>query len=131
MPVVFVVDTQTRSKNRVRRMLDAANRAISQSLDLPRNSVWVRYDPGKPEYYWEGDTGQVPPQGRPVFVIVRLREGRDPKKIKKLYPALSRAVAHAFDMDPNFVWIRLEEMNPKLVGQGAYSYAELMKRKKK
>ena len=129
MPVVFVVDTQTHTKVRVRRMLEAANRAVSSALDVPRNSVWVRYDPGKPGNYWEGETGDVPEQGRPVFVFVKMLKGRDPKKIKSMFGKLSSAVGGALGIIPEYVWMRVEEMDADRVGQGAQSYAELRRKK--
>ena len=125
MPVVFVVDTQTRTKPRVRRMLEAANRAICRTLDV----VWVRYDPGKPGHYWEGESGDVPAQGRPVFVFVRMLRGRDPKKIRRMFGELSSAVAGALGMMPEYVWTRVEEMDPEQVAQGSQTYAEFRKQK--
>ena len=125
MPVVFVHDTQTRTKDRVRRMLEAANRAVSRALDLPRNTVWVRYDPGKPGYYWEGEKGEVPTQSRPVFVLIRMLRGRPREKIRPMFAELSTAIAGALNMLPDYVWMRVEELDPELVAQGARTYAEL------
>jgi phenylpyruvate tautomerase PptA (4-oxalocrotonate tautomerase family) len=129
MPVIFVADTQRRPVARVRRMILAANRAVSGTLGVPPNAVWVRYEPGRPEHYGEGADGKVPKEGRPVFVIVRMTEGRDPQKIQALYGPLSSAIATAFGMEPDFVWIRLEEFSSDKVGQGARSYAEIRKQR--
>lgn len=128
MPVLFVADTQKRPVSRVRRMLRSVNAAVSETLELSPNSVWVRYEPGSPDHYGEGKP--VPRGGRPVFVIVRLVEGRDPKKLRRLFGAISSAVADAFKMDAGFVWMRLEEFHTDKVGQGAHSYTELRKKKR-
>ena len=131
MPVLFVSDTQRRAVTRVRRMIRGVSQAVSEALGVPPNTVWVRYDPGAPELYGEGSEGRVPREGRPVFVIVRMTEGRDSKKLQGLYRAISGAVAKAFDMFPDFVWTRIEEFPADRVGQGAMSYAEMRKQKKK
>ncbi|HKS16934.1 MAG TPA: hypothetical protein VJU16_06455 [Planctomycetota bacterium] len=131
MPVIFVEDTQKRDVPKVRRMIRAVNKAVSGTLGLPPNTTWVRYSPGKPEYYGEGETGKVAPDLRPVFVIVRMTDGRDPKQIQKLYGPVSSAIANAFDMFPDFVWMRIEEFHSDKVGQGAHSYTEIRKQKKK
>jgi len=130
MPVIFVSDTQQRSVKRIRRMIRGVNKAVSETLGVPPNTVWVRYDPGKPEFYGEGAEGRVPKDWRPVFVIVRMTEGRDAKKLQALYRPLSSAVAKAFDMFPDFVWTRIEEFPDDRVGQGPMSYAEIRKKKK-
>ncbi|HTF55721.1 MAG TPA: hypothetical protein VK661_00505 [Planctomycetota bacterium] len=131
MPVIFVSDTQRRAVARVRRMIRGVNQAVSETLEVPPNTVWVRYDPGAPELYGEGTAGRVPKEGRPVFVFVRMTEGRDAKRLQGLYRAISGAVAKAFDMFPDFVWTRIEEFPPDRVGQGAQSYAEIRKQKKR
>jgi phenylpyruvate tautomerase PptA (4-oxalocrotonate tautomerase family) len=129
MPVIFVEDTQSRSVPRVRKMIRAVNQAVSGALGLPPNSVWVKYSPGRPDLYGEGADGKVPVDGRPVFVFVRMTEGRDPKLTQKLYAPLSSAVARSFDMLPEYVWVRIEEFPAEKVGQGARSYADLRKKK--
>src|SRR5688572_33270001 len=87
MPVLFVSDTQKRPATRVRRMLRAVNAAVSGTLELSPNAVWVRYEPGSPDHY--GEAGPVPRDGRPVFVIVRMVEGRDTRKVPRLCGAIS------------------------------------------
>ena len=111
-------------------MIRAVNKAVSGTLGLPPNTVWVRYQPGRPDHYGEGADGKVPKDWRPVFVIVRMTNGRDPKQVQKLYGPMSSAIARAFDMYPDFVWIRIEEFSSDKVGQGAQSYTEIRKRKK-
>ena len=128
MPVLFVADTQKRPVARVRRMLRAVNKAVSETIDASPGAVWVRYEPGSPDHYGEGKP--VPRAGRPVFVIVRLVEGRDPKKLERLFGAISSAIAGAFGMDAGFVWMRLEEFHTDKVGQGSLSYTELRKKKR-
>ena len=131
MPVIFVEDTQSRPVPKVRKMIRAVTQAVSGALELPPNTVWVRYSPGRPDLYGEGADGKVPVDGRPVFVFVRMTEGRDPKRIQKLYGPVSSAIAKAFDMFPDFVWIRMEEFHPDKVGQGAKSYTEIRKQRKR
>src|SRR5262245_49763730 len=131
MPVIFVADTQKRPVPRVRKMIRLVNQAVTEALGLPPNTVWVRYEEGRPEHYGEGPTGHVPKDMRPVFVFVQMTEGRDPKKTQLLYGALSSAIAKAFDMFPDFVWIRLEEFHTDKVGQGAHSYTEIRKQRKR
>ena len=131
MPVIFVEDTQTRADTRVRRMIRQVNKAVSETLGLPPNTVWVKYEPGRKAYYGEGQDGSVPKDMRPVFVFVRMTEGRDPKKVQTLYGAVSSAIGKAFDMFPDFVWIRIEEFSSDKVGQGAHTYSELRKKRSK
>jgi phenylpyruvate tautomerase PptA (4-oxalocrotonate tautomerase family) len=131
MPVIFVADTQTRSDVRVRKMIRLVNKAGSAALGLPPNTVWVRYEAGRPEYYGEGPTVNVPKDMRPVFVVARMTEGRAPRKIYRLFRAISSAIAEAFDMFPDFVWVRIEEFHTDKVGQGAHSYTEIRKQKKR
>ena len=129
MPVLFVSDTQKRPVTRVRRMLRAVNAAVSGTLELSPSAVWVRYEPGSPDHY--GEAGPVPRDGRPVFVIVRMVEGRDPRKVHRLFGAISSAIAGAFGMDAGFVWMRIEEFHTDKVGQGAHSYTELRKKRRR
>ena len=131
MPVIFVEDTQSRPVPKVRKMIRAVNKAVSTVLGLTPNTVWVRYSPGRPDLYGEGADGKVPVDWRPVFVFVRMTEGRDPRLVHKLYGPLSSAVAKSFDMFPDFVWIRVEEFSSDKVGQGAHSYTEIRKQKKR
>lgn len=131
MPVIFVADTQARPADRVRKMIRLVSKAVSDTLGLPPNTCWVRYEPGRPEFYGEGVDRNVPKDQRPVFVFVRMTEGRDPKKTQSLYGAVSSAVGKAFDMFPDFVWIRLEEFHTDKVGQGAHSYTEIRKQRKR
>ena len=131
MPVIFVVDTQRRPVLKVRKMMRLVNKAVSDTFGLPPNTVWVRYEEGRADYYGEGPTGNVPKDMRPVFVFVRMTEGRDPKKIQALYAPLSSAIGKAFDMFPDFVWIRIEEFHSDKVGQGAHSYTEIRKQRKR
>jgi phenylpyruvate tautomerase PptA (4-oxalocrotonate tautomerase family) len=131
MPVIFVEDTQKRPVPKVRKMIRAVNKAVSETLGLPPNTVWVRYEPGRPEYYGEGADGKVPKDWRPVFVVARMTEGRDAKQVQKLYGPISSAIAKSFDMFPDFVWIRIEEFSSDKVGQGAHSYTEIRKQKKR
>ena len=107
MPVIFVTDTQARTAARVRKMIRQMTKAVSDTLGLPPNTCWVRYEPGRPEFYGEGVDREVPKDQRPVFVTVKMTEGRDPKKVQGLYGPVSSAVGKAFDMFPDFVWIRI------------------------
>jgi len=127
MPILFVKDTQPHPKNRVRKMLQAVNRAVCDTLGLSPNSVWVRYEAGRPDDYWEGESGRVPKEGRPVFVLIQLVEGR--KEPERLFAAVSSAIGKAFGMDPFLVWMRLIQFPLESVGQGDKSYAELRKKK--
>lgn len=120
MPVVFVFDTHRRTPKSVRAMLKSVNSAVAGAVGCPKGSVWVRYQPGAPGHYWEGESGK--PEGRQVFAIVQLVEGRT---IQPLFGAVSGAVAAAFKMDPFHVWTRVIEFPLDHVGQGAKSYKEL------
>jgi phenylpyruvate tautomerase PptA (4-oxalocrotonate tautomerase family) len=131
MPVIFVEDTQKRPVIRVRKMIRLVNKAVSDTMGLPPNTVWVRYEEGRPEHYGEGPTGNVSKDMRPVFVFVRMTEGREAKKVQALYGAISSAIGTAFDMFPDFVWIRVEEFHTDKVGQGAHSYTEIRKQRKR
>jgi hypothetical protein len=90
----------------------------------------VKYSPGRPDLYGEGADGKVPVDWRPVFVFLRMTEGRDPKRVQKpTGPCHPRCegVRHV----PDFVWMRIEEFHPDKVGQGAHSYTEIRKQRKK
>ena len=56
-------------------------------------------------------------------------EGRDPSKIQSMFGELSSAVGGALNIMPEYIWIRVEELDPERVGQGAQTYAELRKKK--
>ena len=129
MPIVFVTDTQKQSDPLVRKMLKSVNKVVSDTLDVSPSVVWVRYEPGSPDYYWEGEDGVVGEEDRPLFVSVRLTEGRDPEKLEKLFPAISSAIGTIFEVEPDAVWIRVEEMDPDHAGQGPNTYSELRKKK--
>ncbi len=129
MPIVFVTDTQSQPKVRVRKMLQSVNQAVSETLGVSPNVVWVRYEPGNPDYYWEGEDGKVEKEERPLFVSVRLTQGRDPEKLQKLFPVISSAIGEAFQTESDSVWIRVEEMDPDHAGQGPNTYSELRKKK--
>jgi phenylpyruvate tautomerase PptA (4-oxalocrotonate tautomerase family) len=129
MPIVFVTDTQTQPETRVREMLKSVNQAVSGTLGVSPGVVWVRYDPGNPDFYWEGEDGKVPGNELPVFVSVRLTQGRDREKLRQLFPAVSSAIGEAFQMEAEAVWIRLEEMDPDHAGQGPDTYTDLRKKK--
>jgi phenylpyruvate tautomerase PptA (4-oxalocrotonate tautomerase family) len=129
MPVLFVADTQKRSVTLVRRMIRDVNAAVSETIEVPLTAVWTRYEPGNPAHYGEGQES-LTVEGLPVLVIVRMVEGRDPKKLQRLFGAVSSAIAGAFDMNPEHVWMRLEEFHTDKVGQGARSYTEIRKKKR-
>lgn len=120
MPVVFVFDTHKRPARSVRAMLQSVNVAIAEAVGCPQSSVWIRYQPGAPEDYWEGESGA--PEGEQVFAVVQLVEGR---KIHPLFGAVSGAIGKAFKIDPQYVWTRIVEFPLDHVGQGDKSYQEL------
>ncbi len=129
MPIVLVTDTQSQSKSLVQKMLKSVNKVVSETLDVSSSVVWVRYEPGNPDFYWEGEDGAIGKEEQPLFVSIRLTEGRDPERLQKLFPAVSSAIGAVFDVEPDAVWIRLEEMNPDHAGQGPNTYSDLRNKK--
>ncbi|MBI2900504.1 MAG: hypothetical protein HYY17_09980 [Planctomycetes bacterium] len=127
MPLVLIRDTHPRPRAKIRAALRATHHAIAAALEVPPGSVWLRYEPGKPDHYWEGETGES--EGKPVLVFVTLARGRPERKVRPLFGAISSAIAGAFALDPMNVWVRIDEVSPERVGQGASSYAELRKRR--
>jgi len=108
-------------------MLSAVNRAVCEAVGLPPGNVWVRYEPGSPEHYWEGISGTA--EGQNVLVFVNLVQGRSEDQVHALFGAISSAVAQSFGIEPEYVWIRIEEFPLNRVGQGARSYEEIRKQK--
>ncbi|MHC4607933.1 MAG: hypothetical protein ACYTAF_13555 [Planctomycetota bacterium] len=124
MLLVLILDTQTHTKTRVRRMLEAASRAAGRAFDVPREQVRVLYEPGKASNYWEGETGDVPTQSRPVFVSVQTPHPVDRKKMGTMFAELSSAIAGALNILPERVWIRVDEADPELTAQGATPFSK-------
>lgn len=127
MPILLIHDTHPRPRGRVRKMLQAVHKAVVEALEAPPGAIWVRYQPGTPENYWEGERGK--PEGRQVLVFANLAEGRPYEKVRRLFGAVSSAIGRVFEMDPMYVWLRIDEFPLEKVGQGDKSYAELRAKK--
>lgn len=129
VPIIFVQDTQSATKPRVRRMLEEVSRSVGRVLDVPRRAIMVRYEPGKPANYWEGEDGKPPAQGRRVFVLIKITTGKDPKRVGELFGEIASTVAGSLNILPEAVWTQVEEMDPGRAGYGGLTYEERRKRK--
>lgn len=125
MPVVEIRANREYPKARVRAAIGAACRAVAKAVGCKPGQVWIRWQPGKPEHYWEGEGKRIKPRAVPLLVFVHMAKGRPREMLAAVQRGLTEALAVRLGVAPDAVWIRIEELDLTHVAQGGVSYAQL------
>ena len=125
MPVIDVLANRSYPKARVRKAIAAACREVAKAVGIKPGQVWVRFQPGRAEDYWEGDGKAIERRAVPLLVFVHMAKGRPPEKLRAVMKGVTVALAGELDIAPDAVWVRLMELDLTHVAQGGVTYAEL------